>query len=421
MGGLAEHDIWACSTYVAALAATLQENLKSAMTSVDRWLLPDGVEELLPAQAAQVEDLRRRLLDLYHSWGYELVIPPMLEYTESLLVGLGSDIDLLTFRVTDQLTGRMMGLRADITPQAARIDAHSLNREGPVRLCYAGSVLHTKPKKPLVSRSPIQLGAELYGDNSPASDLEIVCLMLETLHVAGLDGITLDSGHVGVYRAVVEAAGLDDVQEQRYFDILQRKAVTELNDFVAGLNTDNTAAKYLLALNSLHGGADVLSRGRELFADIPAAVAAIDSLTQLSRALMARFPNLQFYFDLAELRGYHYHTGLVFSALVREHGQALASGGRYDDIGQVFGRARPATGFSIDLKALLGLLAPATPAPAIYAAFNESPEHWQFVQQLREQGEQVIAGLPGEAVAGNCDRQVVYKDDKWAVVPLSSN
>lgn len=391
------------------------------MTSVDRWLLPDGVEELLPAQAAQVEALRRQLLDLYRSWGYELVIPPLLEYTESLLVGLGSDIDLLTFRVTDQLTGRMMGLRADITPQAARIDAHSLNREGPVRLCYAGSVLHTKPKKPLASRSPIQLGAELYGDNSPASDLEIICLMLETLRTAGLDGITLDTGHVGIYRAVVEAAGLDERQEQRYFGILQRKAVTELKDFVASLAISESAAKHLLELNSLHGGIDVLTKGRQLFADIPAAIEAIDALEQLSAGLAARFPSLQFYFDLAELRGYHYHTGLVFSALVREHGQALASGGRYDHIGEVFGRARPATGFSIDLKALLGLLPPAAPQAAIYAAYDESVAHWAYVQQLREQGETVICGLPGEAAPDNCDREIVNKDGSWCVAPLPAN
>ena len=227
----------------------------------------------------------------------------MLEYTESLLVGLGSDIDLLTFRVTDQLTGRMMGIRADITPQAARIDAHSLGREGPVRLCYAGSVLHSKPKQPLASRSPIQLGAELYGDNSPASDLEIICLMLETLRVAGLEGITLDTGHVGIYRAVVKAAALNAEQEASYFDILQRKAKTELKLFVASLPVSASVAKQLLELNELHGGEDVLSRGRALFADIPEAVAAIASLEELTSALALRYADIKFYFDLAELRG----------------------------------------------------------------------------------------------------------------------
>ncbi|CAA0081960.1 ATP phosphoribosyltransferase regulatory subunit [Zhongshania aliphaticivorans] len=389
------------------------------MTSVDRWLLPDGVEELLPAQAAQVEALRRQLLDLYKRWGYELVIPPMLEYTESLLVGLGSDIDLLTFRVTDQLTGRMMGLRADITPQAARIDAHSLGREGPVRLCYAGSVLHSKPKKPLASRSPIQLGAELYGDNSPASDLEIICLMLETLRVAGLNGITLDTGHVGVYRAVIKAAGLNAEQESTYFDILQRKAKTELLEFVAALSVEDKVAVHLLALNELHGDADVLVKGREAFADIPEAINAIASLEQLTDALAQRIPDLQFYFDLAELRGYHYHTGVVFSALVREHGQALASGGRYDDIGEVFGRARPATGFSIDLKALLGLLPPVTEAAAIFAPYDPGSAQWQFVQSLRESGEKVICGLPGQDADAACDRVIRKEKEQWCVVSLN--
>jgi ATP phosphoribosyltransferase regulatory subunit len=389
------------------------------MTSVDRWLLPDGVEELLPAQAAQVEALRRQLLDLYKRWGYELVIPPMLEYTESLLVGLGSDIDLLTFRVTDQLTGRMMGLRADITPQAARIDAHSLGREGPVRLCYAGSVLHSKPKKPLASRSPIQLGAELYGDNSPASDLEIICLMLETLRVAGLDGITLDTGHVGIYRAVIKAAALNAEQEASYFDILQRKAKTELREFVAALDAGDRVAEQLLALNELHGGKDVLAKGRQVFAAIPEAIEAIASLEQLTEALAQRIPDLQFYFDLAELRGYHYHTGVVFSALVREHGQALASGGRYDDIGEVFGRARPATGFSIDLKALLGLLSPVSEAAAIFAPYDLSLAQWQFVQSLRESGEKVICGLPGQDADAACDRIIRKKKEQWCVESLN--
>lgn len=389
------------------------------MTSVDRWLLPDGVEELLPAQAAQVEALRRQLLDLYKRWGYELVIPPMLEYTESLLVGLGSDIDLLTFRVTDQLTGRMMGLRADITPQAARIDAHSLGREGPVRLCYAGSVLHSKPKKPLASRSPIQLGAELYGDNSPASDLEIICLMLETLRVAGLDGITLDTGHVGIYRAVIKAAALNAEQEASYFDILQRKAKTELREFVAALDAGDRVAEQLLALNELHGGKDVLAKGRQVFAAIPEAIEAIASLEQLTEALAQRIPDLQFYFDLAELRGYHYHTGVVFSALVREHGQALASGGRYDDIGEVFGRARPATGFSIDLKALLGLLSPVSEAAAIFAPYDPSLAQWQFVQSLRESGEKVICGLPGQDADAACDRIIRKEKEQWCVESLN--
>ena len=201
------------------------------MTKADRWLLPDGIEELLPEQARAAEFLRRQLLDLYESWGYELVIPPLVEYTESLLVGLGGDIDLQTFRITDQLTGRLMGVRADITPQAARIDAHSLQREGVVRLCYAGSVLHTRAKGPLASRSPIQLGAECYGDASLESDLEVVSLMLETLRCAGQRELTLDLGHVAVYREVMAQCQLPAELEQRFFELLQRKASTELQAF----------------------------------------------------------------------------------------------------------------------------------------------------------------------------------------------
>jgi len=344
--------------------------------------------------------------------------PPLLEYTESLLVGLGGDIDLLTFRVTDQLTGRMMGLRADITPQAARIDAHSMKREGPVRLCYAGSVLHTKPKKPLASRSPIQLGAELYGDNSSASDLEIICLMLETLRTAGLEGLTLDVGHVGIYQAVTVAAGLSGEKEQVYFDILQRKAAAELAVFVDQLSLSDKQAEQLRGLAMLHGGSDVLARGRALFSDIPPALEAIDSLEGLAAALTARMPDVAFYFDLAELRGYHYHTGLVFSALVQEHGQALASGGRYDDIGEVFGRARPATGFSIDLKALLGLLPDTASTLGVFAPYSEEPAQWQAVQALRQSGETVITGLPGQSPGDDCDRQLVENDGQWSVRPL---
>ena len=385
------------------------------MTTADRWLLPDGVEELLPCEAAKVEQLRRQLLDLYQSWGYELVIPPLLEYTESLLVGLGSDIDLMTFRVTDQLTGRMMGLRADITPQAARIDAHSLGREGVTRLCYAGSVLHTRPKSPLASRSPIQLGAELYGDSSTQSDLEVICLMLQTLQLAGARNITLDLGHVGIYEAVV--GSLDEDTEKRYFNILQRKASAELGALLADLPLDPKIIAALQALSELHGGEAVLAEGRKVLKAYPRAFAAIDCLEQLAAQVQERFPGVSLYFDLAELRGYHYHTGAVFSALSSDCDQALAYGGRYDDIGAVFGRARPATGFSIDLKALLALL-PDTDAPsAIAAPDSRDPQLWLRVQSLREQGERVIYALPGDTAAGSCDRELHLENGEWQVRP----
>lgn len=393
------------------------------MTKADRWLLPDGVEELLPDQAGRVEALRRSLLDLYASWGYELVIPPLIEYTESLLVGLGSDVDIQTFKVIDQLSGRTMGIRADITPQTARIDAHSLNREGPVRLCYAGSVLHTRPKSLLASRSPIQLGAELYGDNSLSSDIEIISLMLETLRASGISNITLDLGHVGIYRALVAVSGLESDAEQRLFDALQRKSAADIDAAVAGIS-DPAAAAMLRALGTLNGDASILERAKTLLADAPAAVPGyIDALQQVATAIGSRLPQVDIYFDLSELRGYHYHTGLVFAALAPGHGQAVANGGRYDHIGEVFGRARPATGFNTDLKALLGYL----PAPAeggdtrIFAPDGSGlPESrasslWQTVNRLREQGETVVSGLSGEQDNPNFCRYLVWESNGWQV------
>jgi len=391
------------------------------MTSVDRWQLPDGVEEVLPARAETVERLRRRLLDLYRSWGYQLVIPPLVEFTDSLLVGLGQDLDLLTFKLTDQISGRSMGVRADITPQVARIDAHSLAMPGVSRLCYAGSTLHTRPKTLMASRSPIQLGAELYGDNSLAADVEIVRLMLATLEQAGLDDITLDLGHVGVYEAVLATAGLNPEQEQTVFDALQRKSRPDLALALEGVAAD--AAALIIGLVDLHGDASVLADARELFADAaPAALAAVDALQEVAVDIRRQRPDLDIYFDLAELRGYHYHTGIVFAAYVPGHGQALANGGRYDDVGAVYGRARAATGFATDLKALLDLL-PATAATvvgAISVPGADDPALEAAVDALRGAGEIVINCLNSEPDP-RCDRQLLEIDGEWLVHPLSPN
>ena len=391
------------------------------MTVADRWLLPDGVEELLPEQAEQVEALRRKLLDLYRSWGYELVMPSLLEFTESLLVGLGSDVDLHTFKVTDQLTGRTMGIRADITPQVARIDAHSLKREGPSRLCYAGSVLHTRPKTLMASRSPIQLGAELYGDASLSSDIEVICLMLETLRSADINQLTLDLGHVGIYRALIEQTGLSPGDEADLFDALQRKAAADIEAIIAETINKPGIAKMMLALSQLNGDRSVLEAAKALLADAPAAVLnAIAELEQVADSLAARMPEVDLYFDLSELRGYHYHTGLVFAALAPGYGQALANGGRYDHIGEVFGRARPATGFNCDLKALLKAMpvGEAKATRAIYAPADSDVALWQAVQALRAEGEQVINGLPGQASKPGCNRQLILENGRWQVVPL---
>ncbi len=322
------------------------------MASVDRWQLPDGIEEVLPARAATVERLRRKLLDLYRGWGYQLVIPPLMEFTDSLLTGLGQDLDLLTFKLTDQLSGRTLGIRADITPQVARIDAHSLCQDGVTRLCYAGSTLHTRPKSLMASRSPIQLGAELYGDNSLAADVEIVRLMLATLEAAGLPvvgdsgrgaegkaqggGLTLDLGHVGVYQAVLARAALSTEQEETVFDALQRKSVPDLRLALAGV--EERVAGLIIALVDLHGGEAVLANARKLFVELaPDALAAVDALQQVAADIRRQRPGLDIYFDLAELRGYHYHTGIVFAAYGRGHGQALANGGRYDNVLDLLG------------------------------------------------------------------------------------
>jgi len=386
------------------------------MTTVDRWQLPDGVEEVLPAQAASVERLRRQLLDLYRSWGYQLVIPPLMEFTESLLIGMGSDIDLLTFRMTDQLSGRTLGIRADITPQVARIDAHSLAEEGVSRLCYAGSTLHTRPKTLMASRTPIQLGAELYGDESLEADVEIIHLMLETLHVAGLSNLSLDLGHVGVYEAILAEAGLDEEREREVFDALQRKSVPDLEIALAGV--DKKSAGLIIALVGLHGPDKVLDEARSLFAEkAPAALAAVDTLAAAAAEIRGLCPDINIYFDLSELRGYHYHTGIVFAAYVPGHGQALANGGRYNDVGAVFGRARPATGFATDMKALMNLL-PAEPAAqgAISAPTSAAEQAGlqEKVNELRAQGDIVINAL-GSAVDPRCDRELVMEAGQWQV------
>ena len=391
------------------------------MTSVDRWQLPDGIEEVLPAQAATAERLRRRLLDLYRSWGYQLVIPPLMEFTESLLIGLGQDLDLLTFKLTDQLSGRTLGIRADITPQVARIDAHSLAQEGITRLCYAGSTLHTRPKSLLASRSPIQLGAELYGDNSLAADVEVVRLMLTTLEIAGVGStVTLDLGHVGVYRAVLASASLTTEQEQTVFDALQRKSVPDLHLALAGVDGD--AAALIIGLVDLHGDDSVLANARELFADkAPDALAAVDALQEVATDIRRQRPGLDIYFDLAELRGYHYHTGVVFAAYVPGHGQALANGGRYDNVGAVFGRARAATGFATDLKALLELVpSERDKRGAISMPDSDDLALATVVAQLREGGEVVINCLSTQPDP-RCDRQLVEQDGVWQVQALATD
>ena len=388
------------------------------MKMVDHWQLPDGVEEVLPAQAQAVERLRRQLLDLFHGWGYRLVIPPLVEFTESLLVGLGEDLDLTTFKLTDQISGRTLGIRADITPQVARIDAHSIADEGVTRLCYAGSTLHTRPKSPFASRSPIQLGAELYGDDSVGADVEVVCMMLATLEAAGLSGITLDLGHVGIYEAVLLHAELEEAREATVFDALQRKSVPDLIQALEGVDPGTTGL--IIALAKLHGDESILDDARALYAEtVPDALLGLDTLQQVARTIRRQQPDLDIYFDLAELRGYHYHTGLVFAAYVPGVGEALANGGRYNDVGAVFGRARPATGFAADLKALMALVPDVTESGAISLPGVDDEALLLRARELRESGEVVIQSFSGE-VDPRCDRELVEMEGQWLIRPLKT-
>ena len=391
------------------------------MTMRDRWLLPEGVDEILPPQAAELEQLCREVIDLYATWGYELVIPPLIEYLDSLLTGTGSDLDIQTFKITDQLTGRLMGLRADTTPQVARIDAHKLQRDVPTRLCYLGTVVHTRPESTGDSRCPLQVGAELYGHSGVESDAEVLCLMLETLKLVGQQNPYVDLGHMRIVRALVEVAGLDNDQTDQLFDVLQRKAAVELDALLAEWSLPKKVAGAIRALIDLNGEASILKDARKtLAAGGDAVVAAIDELQQLVDIVGSRYPGVNFYIDPAELRGYHYHTGVMFAAYVKGQGAGVAFGGRYDDIGKSFGRARPATGFSVDLKRLLTLHENArSSAPAILAPWSSDPALIDLVAELRAKGERVVTDLPGaesKASALGCDRQIVEQKGQWQVV-----
>jgi len=384
------------------------------MSQADRWLLPDGVEELLPEQAKQLESMRRTLLDQFSSWGYELVVPPQIEFLESLLTGAGSDLDLHTFKVTDQLTGRMMGVTADMTPQMARIDAHSWPKQGASRLCYCGPVLHTRAKSLLSSRAPIQIGAELYGESGPAADIETLSLLVESLKAAGLEGIHLDLGHVGIYKALMASAELDGAAEKQIFDALNTKSVTEFKVLVEDKVADPALKQALIELLTLNGGVEVLDRAAGLQTG-PEMDASLSNLKDICAALQARFPEVDIFIDLAELRGFDYHTGVVFAAYVRGHGQAVAQGGRYDDTGAVFGRARAATGFSADLKQWVQITK--APVEQQVAVFAPADVDWSVVGELRAQGKRVICGLSltDDPAALGCAQRLTLKDGQWIV------
>lgn len=389
-------------------------------TDEDRWLLPAGIDEVLPPQAQVMESLRRDLLDLYRAWGYELVIPPFVDFLDSLLTGTGQDLDLQTFKLTDQVTGRLLGVRADMTPQVARMDAHQLRRETPTRLCYLGTVLHTRADGFAGTRSPFQIGAEIYGHAGIESDLEILRLILLTLRTAGIGTCYLDLGHVGIFRGLARQAGLDGRREHALFDALQRKAVPEIEEQVAGLGLDPRLAGMLIALAELNGD-DALERATQVLRGADAPVhQALDYLRRLADALHEFLPEVSVHYDLAELRGYRYKTGAVFAAFVPGWGLEIARGGRYDDIGSVFGRARPAVGFSADLKGLLrlgsGLGERYQEGPAVYAPWSSEPTLLVAIEALRQSGRRVISALPGAEVNPRglgCDQRLVPGATGW--------
>lgn len=377
-----------------------------------RWLLPESIEDILPAEARQVERLRRELLDEFSLHGYELVMPPLLEYLESLLTGSGRDMDLRTFKLVDQISGRTMGIRADITPQVARIDAHLLNRRGVVRLCYCGSVLHTLPSGFTATREPLQVGAELYGHAGVEADVEIIRLLARALEIAGVRASRLDLGHVGVFRALSARGGLDAELEQELFAVLQAKDIPALCELVAGVA--EPVRSVLLALPECYGGAEALDRAAKL---LPQDAEIAQALADLRR-LAGELSDLPVSFDLADLRGYHYHSGVVFAAYCAAHPNAIALGGRYDKVGKAFGRGRPATGFSLDLRELAQLGAVAGTPRAVLAPWGADSGLREAIAALRANGEIVIEALPGHEGTwqeSDCDRRLVSKAGSWVV------
>ncbi|MFI3119205.1 MAG: ATP phosphoribosyltransferase regulatory subunit [Methylococcaceae bacterium] len=397
------------------------------MQQKDSWLLPEGIEEILPEEAKHLESLRRKILDTFACWGYELVIPPFIDYLDSLLTGSGHDLELQTFKLTDQVSGELLGVRADMTPQVARIDAHNLNAEWPTRLCYTGTILHTKGDPLEKTRSPMQIGAELYGHAGKESDVEVIRLMLEMLAMCGLQNVHLDLGHVGIYRALSKQAGLNDLQEAELFDVLQRKARPELQELMAGYTIDNELKAMFLKLPELNGGNETIAKAQAVLATANGEVKqALADLAAIAEKLAASFPALPISFDLAELRGYHYHTGVVFAAFVPSVGREIARGGRYDNIGAIFGRARAATGFSADLKVLSALGKPTyqkEPQALIFAPYPGDAALHEKIRDLRAEGLAVIQQLPGQAGTAQelkCTSVLEQDHQNWVVRPLAS-
>lgn len=380
-----------------------------------RWLLPEAIEDVLPHDAVRIESLRRSVLDEFARHGYEFVIPPLLEYVESLLTGSSHDLDLRTFKLVDQISGRSMGVRADITPQVARIDAHLLNRRGVTRLCYCGSALHTLPAGFNATREPLQIGAELYGHGGLEADIEVIRLLATSLGICNITASRFDLGHVAVFRALTRSADLAPQAEEELFGALQGKDVPTLRELVAGLADPVRSA--LLALPELYGDRRVLQRATQVLPALPEITAALSDLQRLADALA----DLPLSFDLADLRGYHYHSGVAFAAYCAGSASAVALGGRYDDFGRTYGRARPATGFSMDLRELVRLSPDAEARGAILAPWPEDDALHAEALRLRAQGERVVLALPGHEGSwreAGCDRILVRSGEDWIIESL---
>lgn len=376
----------------------------------NNWLLPEFIADVLPAEARKMEELRRLILDKFRIYGYELVMPPMLEYVESLLTGTGQDTDLFTFKLVDQLSGRTMGLRADMTTQVARIDAHLINRATVTRLCYAGSVLHTRPAGLQSTREPFQIGAEIYGHGALEADAEIQALALASLKAAGISGMSLNLSHAGLLRSLVADDPVAKGNAPALFDLLETKDMPGLDELTARFHPLTRRA--LMALPDLYGDINVLKEARKVLPSNAGITLALNDLEYLARVADCERVTI----DLADLNGYHYHSGIMFAAFVPGLPNALARGGRYDHVGEAFGRSRPATGFSMDLRELSRLLPPAKKRPAIHAPWSDNVLLCEKIRQLRNAGEVVICDLPGARAGYDefiCDRELVADGDNW--------
>ncbi len=379
------------------------------------WLLPDHIADVLPSEARHIEELRRSLLDTARSYGYELVMPPLLEYLDSLLSGAGGALNLQTFKLVDQLSGRTLGLRADTTQQTARIDAHLLNRPGVTRLCYCGPVLHTQPDRPRATREPLQFGAEIYGHQGMEADVETLALALDCVRSAGVERLSVDLADVRIVRHLCAGVMVDPAVLQRVHAALAAKDATELAQLTRSFPT--AAREGLLAIFQLYGDAQILKEAETALKATPAVRGVLENLRQLA----AQFPGVDFTFDLADLRGYDYYSGTRFALYVPQASDALVRGGRYDEVGAVFGRNRPAAGFSLDIKQLVAAV-PARPLKAaIRAPWAADAALQQAIAQLRHQGETVVCALPGgenRVDEFHCDRTLVLHQGQWVVQAL---